>query len=135
MSHTSPHNKLILRRTLLFLGSVLLLYPLFRFVRFRLPKKPKIVEISGSIKKDGYLARDEFILFSRQEKLWAVSRVCTHLGCRVNFKEQEGVLECPCHQSRFSVHGEVIRGPAERNLALHPVRQQASPPTLVITIQ
>ena len=49
------------------------------------------------------------------EGLYAISTVCTHLGCIVK-RTQEG-FECPCHGSRFGGDGHVVRGPAPKALA------------------
>ena len=49
------------------------------------------------------------------EGLYAISTVCTHLGCIVK-RTQEG-FECPCHGSRFGDDGQVVRGPAPKALA------------------
>ncbi len=46
--------------------------------------------------------------------LYAVTAVCTHLGCLVN--HEAGELACPCHGSRFHVDGSVIHGPAMQAL-------------------
>ncbi len=45
----------------------------------------------------------------------AMSSVCTHRGCRVDWKNTEFV--CPCHQSKFSAEGQVLEGPATEPLA------------------
>lgn len=46
---------------------------------------------------------------------------CTHLGCTVPWREDEGQFHCPCHSSLFNRQGEVIGGPAPRPLDLFPM--------------
>jgi len=47
---------------------------------------------------------------------FALSSVCTHLGCITRWNEQERTIFCPCHGSRFRSNGEVASGPAPRPL-------------------
>jgi glycine/D-amino acid oxidase-like deaminating enzyme/nitrite reductase/ring-hydroxylating ferredoxin subunit len=49
-------------------------------------------------------------------QLHALSARCTHLGCLVAFNRAERAWECPCHGSRFDVHGKVVQGPANQPL-------------------
>ena len=49
-------------------------------------------------------------------QLRAVSAICTHLGCVVNFNAAERSWDCPCHGSRFDLDGSVLNGPAVRGL-------------------
>jgi cytochrome b6-f complex iron-sulfur subunit len=54
-------------------------------------------------------------VFRDAEGVYAISSVCTHLGCIVK-NSAEG-FECPCHGSRFASDGSVTKGPAPRPLA------------------
>ncbi|MDP8942834.1 MAG: FAD-dependent oxidoreductase [Actinomycetota bacterium] len=51
-----------------------------------------------------------------QGTLHAVSPVCTHLQCIVEFNNAERTWDCPCHGSRFDHRGEVLQGPAVERL-------------------
>jgi cytochrome b6-f complex iron-sulfur subunit len=53
-------------------------------------------------------------LYRDAEGVYAVSIVCTHLGCIV--KPAADGFHCPCHGSRFAPDGSVVRGPAPRPL-------------------
>ena len=48
--------------------------------------------------------------------LHAVSAVCTHMGCVVEWNGSERTWDCPCHGSRYDFSGHVIHGPAKRDL-------------------
>jgi cytochrome b6-f complex iron-sulfur subunit len=47
---------------------------------------------------------------------YALSAVCTHLGCLTVYKPESGDIACPCHGSEFNRDGKVIAGPAPRPL-------------------
>ncbi len=46
----------------------------------------------------------------------AFSEVCTHLGCRVPYIDENDRFECPCHGSKFTREGCYIEGPAPRGM-------------------
>lgn len=63
----------------------------------------------------GLLFREERVALLRDEKgCYALSLVCTHLGCTVTVAADQ--LSCPCHGSRFDRRGRVLKGPADRPL-------------------
>lgn len=52
----------------------------------------------------------------------AFSRVCTHLGCLVEYERSNQRLLCPCHAGIFDLDGSVISGPPPKPLAIIPLR-------------
>lgn len=50
------------------------------------------------------------------EGFYALSSVCTHLGCMTRYEREAGQIACPCHGSRFHLDGAVKHGPAPRPL-------------------
>ena len=53
-------------------------------------------------------------VFRDGDGVFAVSLVCTHLGCIV--KRVQTGFSCPCHGSEFGADGAVVKGPAPRAL-------------------
>ncbi len=47
---------------------------------------------------------------------YALSSVCTHLGCMTRFDKENDQIACPCHGSRFHLDGSVKQGPAPKPL-------------------
>ncbi len=58
--------------------------------------------------------QENVLLMRAAEGVYAVSTVCTHLGCTVS-RSAEG-FACPCHGSQFDADGKVTAGPAPRGL-------------------
>ena len=60
---------------------------------------------------------DERVFIDRdQDGIFAISAVCTHLGCTVDWVEKEEKFKCPCHGAIFLRDGKNIEGPAPRPL-------------------
>ena len=57
-----------------------------------------------------------YVVRAKEGYFYAMSAVCTHLGCITGWKSTEGIIACPCHGSRFDRQGNVIGGPAPRPL-------------------
>jgi Rieske Fe-S protein len=56
-------------------------------------------------------------------ELVALSAVCTHSGCSVRFRQNQGngELVCNCHESVFGLDGENLTGPAPLPLKAYKV--------------
>src|SRR6202162_630206 len=51
-------------------------------------------------------------LIHTKQGFFALSAICTHLGCMTAWKPELGIIACPCHGSKFNRDGEKIAGPA-----------------------
>lgn len=49
-------------------------------------------------------------------RLFALSNICTHLGCIPNWMSAERKFKCPCHGSGYYMTGVNFEGPAPRPL-------------------
>jgi len=63
-----------------------------------------------------FLPAQRLFIFNSTAGFYAVSSICTHLGCNVRHVEGEG-FACPCHGSVFDANGRVLSGPAPQPLA------------------
>ena len=50
---------------------------------------------------------------------------CTHLGCVYHWEQNQAEFVCPCHNSLFSIDGEVKGGPAPRPLDRYQTKVEA----------
>ncbi|HEJ84188.1 MAG TPA: hypothetical protein ENO25_06425, partial [Desulfobacteraceae bacterium] len=100
-------------------AAAVLLYPLLRFTGFTVKPQPRYIVIRKDIPVGGSYTEHDFILFMFEQGPAAISRRCTHLGCRVLYRQELDLIECPCHQSRFTLAGERIAGPAKDDLAVY----------------
>lgn len=76
------------------------------------------------------LEKENVFIFRDEQGIYAISAVCTHLGCIVA-KSQQG-FACPCHGSKFDHKGSVVGGPAPRPLPWLEVSRAADGQLLVL---
>ncbi len=62
-----------------------------------------------------FLDDRRLFVFNGADGFYAISAICTHLGCTV--KRSATGFDCPCHGSRFDANGRVTNGPAPAPLA------------------
>jgi Rieske Fe-S protein len=63
----------------------------------------------------------------------ALSAICTHSGCSMNFLPSQQLLDCPCHGSQFAEDGSVVKGPARRPLKVYSAMFDAGANQITIT--
>jgi len=131
LSSKPPRSRLdpepIPRRDWLGLSSLWAMGGALLFGLIGMMKLPKAAVLSSPSKKfkvalpEALQAGEAFVppgravaVFKDAEGIFAISTICTHLGCVVK-KNAEG-FECPCHGSMFHGDGTVSRGPAPRAL-------------------
>lgn len=62
----------------------------------------------------------------KEDRLVAISTICTHKGCSVKVKPgDEPALKCPCHKAEFSAYGTPTGGPAKTALDRYAITQGA----------
>jgi cytochrome b6-f complex iron-sulfur subunit len=113
--------------TLLGLGSLA-----YRFLEFLYPLVPpiKLVEVPvgkpDDIPPDGVrlvqLPEGPIMLEKADNEVRALSAICTHLGCTVQWRPEEKKFICPCHQGIYDFNGNVVSGPPSRSLEKLPVK-------------
>lgn len=69
------------------------------------------VPVAKMPERGALVFRNERVALVREEgNTYAISLICTHLGCTVNVLPQG--ITCPCHGSEFTSTGKVVKGPA-----------------------
>jgi len=115
------------RRDFLGLAAIGSMAVTFLFSIFGMLKLPKAAVSASPSKKfnvtlpDALATGEAFIpagrnvaVFRDADGVFAISTVCTHLGCIVK-TSKEG-FDCPCHGSGFASDGKVRKGPAPKPL-------------------
>jgi cytochrome b6-f complex iron-sulfur subunit len=62
------------------------------------------------------LAGVALVLRRRGSEVRAFSAVCTHLGCLVQWQQDENRFYCPCHLGIFDSAGQPVSGPVTQPL-------------------
>lgn len=89
-----------------------------KFLTFPVKKGKSVIAIELNNLKEGINHFPEYsvIILKKNNKIVAMSDICTHLGCKIKFIKDKNIFQCPCHRSEFSIYGKVIKGPAKKNL-------------------
>lgn len=61
--------------------------------------------------------KQKLALFKDDKGMYhALSATCTHLGCEIKWNAAECSWDCPCHGTRYDIDGNILTGPADRQL-------------------
>jgi len=111
---SQSRRKFITTLTLLLASGTLLV----RYLTPRATGKRRVLATvaAADVPQGGALVfRDERLALLRNDSgIYALSLVCTHLGCTVTVTED--MISCPSHGSRFDRTGRVELGPADKPL-------------------
>jgi Rieske Fe-S protein len=59
------------------------------------------------------------------QRMVALSAVCTHVRCILDYDSRRRTLVCPCHEGSFDLSGTVLAGPPPRALPRYEVSVRA----------
>src|SRR5207244_653194 len=82
--------------------------------------KPVRVTVVAPLRRNAWTAFTDVALGAcwlvRQDDggVRALSTVCPHAGCSVDWDEGRGAFACPCHDSVFAKSGVCVSGPSPR---------------------
>ncbi|MFQ5655458.1 MAG: ubiquinol-cytochrome c reductase iron-sulfur subunit [Planctomycetota bacterium] len=134
-------------------GALVSGWPFFRClvpnVLYEAPKRFKIGLPERFQEGVTFLDERRIFLFKEGRSFHAISGICTHLGCTVNFapfgRERSqtvrdltfttrGEFHCPCHGSKFHGEGTNFAGPAPRPLPWHPLEISPAEGELMVDV-
>ncbi|NOX20740.1 MAG: Rieske (2Fe-2S) protein [Nitrospirae bacterium] len=78
--------------------------------------------VNFSYKRGEQLISTRAFIVQHKGRLFALSPVCSHLGCLVNWHRKKGQFLCPCHGGKYDIEGNVIAGPPPRPLTRLPMK-------------
>lgn len=87
----------------------------------------QVVGTLDELEAEGSLTDDMtgvIVLRNADGDLVALNRTCPHQGCAVNLGDNGEQLTCPCHDSQFTLEGELVEGPATTGLTNYEVKTE-----------
>jgi len=103
------------------------LWPLYRYLaprngsavaaRITIPEKDLA---EGEAKFFEYAGSSAVLVRKRGGEVVALSAVCTHLGCIVQWEKEKQDFLCPCHAGHYTADGVVTAGPPPKPLTKLP---------------
>ena len=90
-----------------------------------------MIGIASELDINGFLLNEDIagkpvMVFRHPEtkELIALNPQCPHQNCNVEIAPGNKLLICPCHDSRFTFDGKVVKPPAREPLDVYQVKQE-----------
>ncbi len=152
---SEPRRKFLARFTgaVMGLGVIIAGWPglrsLFPNVLYEPPKRFPVGLPDAFPQGVTFLDVHRIYIFREGNRFYAISGICSHLGCTVKFspfvQQKEltirkhtyqvlGEFLCPCHGSKFHGEGTNYSGPAPRPLKWHPLEISPADGELVVDL-
>lgn len=64
--------------------------------------------------------QDVLLIRVSESEIVALDPACRHKKCGVKFESGWDKIKCKCHGSRYDLRGQVLNGPATKDLAVFP---------------
>ena len=101
------------------------LFPILSYMKP--PRQAEVEVTSVKVGKAGAIAKDSgtivrfgnkpvILIRTAAGDFHAFSATCTHLDCTVQYKKEQGVIWCACHNGKYDLTGRNISGPPPRPL-------------------
>jgi Rieske Fe-S protein len=113
-----------------FASIISFVYPAFRFMNPPSVPEAAVNEVSAGKTGDLKPNSGKIVRFGSRPVLlvhvadtdWrALSAVCTHLNCTVQYQEDSHQIWCACHNGLYDLNGHVVSGPPPRPLEAYTV--------------
>jgi Rieske Fe-S protein len=92
------------------------------------PANPPKVELKTKEEPGGNFVKvgkdTVLVAQSADKKNWyAISAICSHKSCAIAWKADDKCFRCPCHGSKFSTDGKVMKAPAKDDLTAYDAKE------------
>ncbi len=118
------------------LGAILSGFILYPIARYLVP--PKVPEAAtrrvvaakkdelspNSFKNFPFGSQPGILIRTASGEYRAFSAQCTHLGCTVQYRAQDKLIWCACHNGMYNLEGTNVAGPPPRPLERFVVHEQ-----------
>lgn len=104
---------------------IMTIYPVISFLKPPKQREIEVSSVSAGSAEDFNSGDSKIIRFGKEpvivikdeeNNFKAFSATCTHLDCTVQYKKEEKIIWCACHNGKYDLQGRNIAGPPPRPL-------------------